>query len=75
MSTYWSGGNKRTAKENGRRRGKEEKSLGIFARVQAYLRWDAWFNVAWIPNTRQNSKKTYHEHNTSWCSSSYPVSI
>jgi hypothetical protein len=46
-STYWSGGNKRKAKENGRGgEGKEEKSLGIAARVQVYLRWDAWFNVA-----------------------------
>jgi hypothetical protein len=29
-----------------RGRVKEEKSLGIAARVQVYLRWDAWFNVA-----------------------------
>jgi hypothetical protein len=40
-----------------RGQGKEEKSLGIAAMVQVYLRWDVWFHAAWIPSTRQNSKK------------------
>jgi hypothetical protein len=62
-----------------RRGGEKRKSLWALLLGHMYLRWGAWFNVAWIPNIRQNCKNLppalYQLHQTSWCSSSSPLSI